>query len=245
MGGLAWVPWLLIICGSLVVGLVGWRSLSGGYPIRCRWRWPWLLSCGWVFPNLVPRPVLFSLVLLALFMVVLEVRAGVAAPLDPVGVGRRARILCTGSWHYWCSTLCADAWHGRRRPAESGSAIIAVSLTAHGLGVWSMLASFLTNRGALDFISEWAAPDLLSWPSLRMSWSWLPSWLLRRSGRIEVRELWVVAPLLVFGLTSARAIMPAAIVLGPVCGFGVAPRHRPSGRWPAVRPAPTWSLPRS
>ena len=34
-------------------------------------------------------------------------------------------------------------------------------------------------------------------------------------GRIGVRELWVVIPFLVFGLTSVRAIMPAAIVLVP------------------------------
>jgi hypothetical protein len=34
-------------------------------------------------------------------------------------------------------------------------------------------------------------------------------------GRIRVRDLWVVVPFLVFGLTSQRAIMPAAIVVLP------------------------------
>ena len=43
-----------------------------------------------------------------------------------------------------------------------GVSLVAVSLTAHGLGIWSILRSFLSNRDALDFISEWAAPDLLS-----------------------------------------------------------------------------------
>ncbi|MGZ8756065.1 MAG: hypothetical protein ACXW15_12855, partial [Acidimicrobiia bacterium] len=70
-------------------------------------------------------------------------------------------------------------------------------------------------RAALDFISEWTAPDLLSVsvaPYVLIVVGILGAATL---GRIEVRDLWVVAPFLVFGLTSARAIMPAAIVLVP------------------------------
>ena len=35
------------------------------------------------------------------------------------------------------------------------------------------------------------------------------------AGRINPRDLWVVVPFLIFGLTSARALMPATIVLIP------------------------------
>ncbi len=93
--------------------------------------------------------------------------------------------------------------------------MVAVSLTAHGFGIWSMLTSFVTNREALSFISEWAAPDLLSVATFPYVLMIAAVIVATARSRIEARELWVVIPFLVFGFTSARAIMPAAIVLAP------------------------------
>ena len=104
---------------------------------------------------------------------------------------------------------------GGKRVRRLLAATAAVSLTAHGLGVWAILASFFTNREALSFISEWAAPDLLSISVAPYVLVLAAIVVAAARGRIEVRELWVVIPFLVFGLTSVRAVMPAAIVLIP------------------------------
>ena len=88
---------------------------------------------------------------------------------------------------------------------------------------------------ALDFISEWAAPDLLSVAVAPYVLVMVAVLVAAASGRIEVRELWIVAPLLVFGLTSARAIMPAAIVLVPFAASAWRPATDPQVGL-AVRP---------
>jgi hypothetical protein len=212
-GGLAWVPWLLIICGGLVLALVGYlafRRSPDPLPVALA-----LVILMWLgLPNLVPRPVLFSLVLLALLMVVLDTETDWPLPLILwVWAGVH------GSFVLGLGLLVLDALrrrlNWRRTVGRVGVALVAVSLTAHGLGVWAMLASFLKNRGALDFISEWAAPDLLSLAVAPYVLVVVAVLVASASGRIEMGELWVVAPMLVFGLTSARAIMPAAIVLTP------------------------------
>lgn len=212
-GGLGWVPWLLIVCGGLVLALVGYvtfRRTSNPLPVALA-----LVALMWLgLPNLVPRPVLFSLVLLALLMVVLETQTDWPLPLILwVWAGVH------GSFVLGLGLLILDALRRRmawrRATVRVGLGLIVVSLTAHGLGVWTMLASFLTNRAALDFISEWAPPDLLSVSVAPYVVVMVAVLAAAALGRIEVRELWVVAPLLVFGLTSARAIMPAAIVLVP------------------------------
>lgn len=212
-GGLGWVPWLLIVCGGLVLALVGYvafRRVANPLPVALA-----LVALMWLgLPNLVPRPVLFSFVLLALLMVVLEIRADWPVPLVLwVWAGVH------GSFILGLGLLVLDALRRRmvwRKAAVRVSlGVIAVSLTAHGLGVWAMLASFLKNRAALDFISEWTAPDLLSVPVAPYVLIVVGVLVAATLGRIEVRDLWVVAPFLVFGLTSARAIMPAAIVLVP------------------------------
>ena len=224
-GGLGWVPWLLIVCGVTVLVLVGWlthRRVSDPMPVALA-----LVALMWLgLPNLVPRPVLFSLVLLALLMVVLEIEADWPLPLILwVWAGLH------GSFVLGLGLLVLDALR-RRMPRQRavgriGAGLAAVSLTAHGLGVWSMLRSFLTNRGALDFISEWAAPDLLSVAVAPYVLVMVAILLALAWGRIEARELWIIAPLLVFGLTSARAIMPAAIVLVPFAASAWRPSAEP------------------
>ena len=214
-GGLGWVPWLLILCGGFVLALVGFaafRRVSDPLPVALS-----LVALTWLgLPNLVPRPVIFSFVLLALLMVVLEAEAeaGWSVPLILwVWAGLH------GSFVLGLGLLLLDALRRRmawrRAVGRIGLSLAAVSLTAHGLGVWSMLSSFLTNRDALSFISEWSAPDLLSIAVAPYVLLIVAIMVAAAKGRIEARELWVVVPFLVFGLTSARAIMPAAIVLAP------------------------------
>ncbi len=212
-GGLGWVPWLLIVCGGLVLALVGvaaYRRVSDPLPVSLA-----LLAFIWLgLPNLVPRPVIFSFLLLALLVVVLDLEVDWAVPLI-LWVWAAVH----GSFVLGLGLLVLDALR-RRLPLRKaigrlGLSLIAVSLTAHGPGIWSILASFFANREALDFISEWAAPDLLSIPTGPFVLLIAAVMVATARGRIGARELWVVVPFLVFGLTSARAIVPAAIVLVP------------------------------
>ena len=232
-GGLGWVPWLLILCGGLILALVGFaaqRRVSDPLPVALV-----LVALIWLgLPNLVPRPVLFSFVLLALLVVVLEIEAEWAVPLILwVWAGVH------GSFVLGLGLLLLDvfrrniAW--RRAGRRMAVSLVAVSLTAHGLGVWAMLASFLTNREALSFISEWAAPDLLSITGAPYVLIIVAVMVAAAAGRIGVRDLWVVVPFLVFGLTSARAVMPAAIVLVPFAAslWRPAAKTEPVARGPA------------
>lgn len=230
-GGVAWVPFLLIVCGGLVLALVAvttFRRVSDPLPVALA-----LVALVWLgLPNLVPRPVIFSFVLLALLVVVLDLRVEWAAPVILwVWAGVH------GSFVLGLGLLVLDALR-RRLPWKTASvrlaaSVVAVSLTAHGLGVWSVLASFLANRSALDFISEWAAPDLLSISVAPYVLIIVAVMAALAGGRITGRELWVVVPFLVFGLTSSRAIMPATIVLVPfatsVWSPGQMARAGPSG----------------
>jgi hypothetical protein len=212
-GGLNWVPWLLIICGGLIMALVGtsaFRRVANPLPVALA-----LVGLVWVgLPNLVPRPVIFSFVLLALLVVVLDERAEWAVP-----VVLWVWAAVHGSFVLGLGLVVLDALRRRlpwrRAAVRTVISLVAVSLTAHGLGIWSILKSFLSNRGALDFISEWAAPDLLTVAQGPFVLMMVAVILATAPGRIEAHELWVVIPFLVFGLTSARAIMPAAIVLAP------------------------------
>jgi hypothetical protein len=232
LGGLNWVPWMLIVCGGLVVALVGFstmRRVSDPLPVALA-----LVALTWLgLPNLVPRPVVFSFVLLALLIVALEEDAAWAVPvLMWVWAGVH------GSFVLGLGLLVLDAlrrhmpW--RRAALRLAVSLAAVSLTAHGIGVWLILRSFLSNRDALDFISEWAAPELLSIAVAPFVLMLVAVVVATARGRIEVRELWVVLPFLVFGLTSARAVMPAAIVLTPF----VASVWPPSNRGVATDPGP-------
>jgi len=105
----------------------------------------------------------------------------------------------------------------RRRPVLQDVVVSAVlaSLTAHGLGVWQMLVRFVQNRAALDLITEWAPPDLTS-PNLApyMIVVGLLMWGAA-TGAVTSRDLVIVIPFVLFGLTAARSLFPALIVLAP------------------------------
>ena len=231
-GDLGWVPWLLVACGGLVLAMVGYvtfRRVSSPIPAALG-----LVALTWLgLPNLVPRPVLFSFVLLALLMVVFELQSDWPLPLILwVWAGVH------GSFVLGLGLLVLDALRRQmtwqRAVRRFGVGMVAVSFTAHGLGVWSMLESFVVNRGALDFISEWGPPDLMTVAVAPYVLVVLAVLVAAALGRIEARELWVVAPLLVFGLTSARALTPAAIVLVP---FAVSV-WRPGSKVEVVGPGP-------
>jgi len=208
---LEFVPWLVAGVGSVALGLItveAWRrshSLAASAVS--------VILTGWIGIGFFsPRPVLFSYAFIALAVVVLgDRRLRWAIPLVVwvwaalhasfvVGLGL---IVLTGLQ--------------RRRPwkAVLGVSVVAASLTAHGLGVWSTLLAFSSNRGALDLISEWAPPDLTGLDLVPYALFLALIVVGASTGSIAPRDLWVVIPIALFGLTAARAVFPAALVLCP------------------------------
>lgn len=115
-----------------------------------------------------------------------------------------------------------------RRLFRAGiAALTAVLLTAHGLGVWQVLVDFAGAQGALALLDEWLPPDfgaVMQAPYLLVIAGVIAAAI---RGRIKMRDLIVVLPFLFFGLTSRRAVFPAAIVLMPWAALGL-PTLKPS-----------------
>lgn len=223
-GGLGWVPWLLITAGAATLALVAITTYRRARsPLAVVAALVVLLWLG--LPNLVPRPVLFSFVLLALLALTLDTRT-----LWPVPLILWVWAGLHGSFVLGLGLVALDALR-RRTPAKHAVPLVGVSvmmttLTAHGLGVWAMLAAFIANRGALSFITEWAAPDLLSLVGAPYVLVMTALFFAAARGRLRTSDLWVVVPFMMFGLTSARAIMPATIVLVPYAVTGWPVRDR-------------------
>jgi hypothetical protein len=90
---------------------------------------------------------------------------------------------------------------------------------------------FARSSDALSLISEWAKPDVLSPVTLPYSVLVLALIAGAVRGRLRPVELWIVLPILMFGLTAERSLYPAAILLTPVAA-GLWTKHeisRPIG----------------
>ncbi len=219
---LGWVTAYLVVVGALTFGLVAiaqfLESRSWLAVAVTQLGLVWLAS-----PLFAPRPVFVSFVLLA--AVVLVVRVPRLWWLGPVMMLVWAA--SHGSFALGIGVLVLEATR-RRSMRLFRVALVsagAASLTAHGWHVWALLLDFARSRDSLALITEWAPPDLLSPARIPYVAIMAVLFVGATNGRLLTRDLWVVVPFLVFGLTSSRALYPAAIVLSPYVaqslGFGV------------------------
>lgn len=209
---LSWV-WPLIALTMLaavaMLALAVYRQLSNPVALAAV-----LFFAVWLLlRTLVPRPVIFShLLLAALILVLAHERLRWTIPLLVwVWAGLH------GSFIIGIGLVVLEAIRSGRRLLwySVGLSLVAASLTAHGLAVWGILGEFAANRGALSLISEWAPPDLTDTSVAPYALLLTALLVAAARGRISVRDLIVVAPFALFGLTSYRAIIPAALVLAP------------------------------
>ena len=226
-GSLGWVWPLVAITMVATVALVGvavYREV--GTPATTALV---LLVVVWlVLRTLVPRPVVFSHLLLASVVVALaHPRVRWAIPLLMwlwAGVH--------GSFIIGLGLLALEAVRTGRRELVRilGLSVVTVSLTAHGLALWTVLAEFAENRGALDLIQEWGRPDFLDPGVAPYLLVVAGAMWAAAQGRFAARDYWVVLPFLLFGFTSYRALIPATIVLAPYVARSLAveaPTQRP------------------
>jgi hypothetical protein len=211
-GDLSWVWPMVALTMTIALTLVGIAIYrESGNPLVVA---AVLFFTAWlVLRTLVPRPVVFSHLLLAALVVVL------AHPrlrwTIPLLIWLWAGL--HGSFIIGMGLIVLEAVRSGRRELLGvlGLSAVSASLTAHGLALWGVLGEFAASRGALDLIQEWAPPDLTD-PSTAPYALFIVAVLFAATrGRIATRDLIVVLPFLLFGLTSYRALIPATLVLAP------------------------------
>jgi len=193
---------------------------------------------GWLaVPFVNPRPVAFSFLALVALMAALERRFRWAVPLI-IWIWAALH----GSFIVGIGLVVLDAVRRRDRSATRlvGLSILAASLTAHGLAIWEVLAQFGRSRDALGLITEWQPPNLMSIPTLPYAALIVVVLIGATRRSIATGDLWVVAPFLVFGLTSGRAVLVGAIVVLPFAAqalsdpVGPKPDNQTGGPPPAL-----------
>jgi hypothetical protein len=211
-GDLSWV-WPMVALTMTItlvfVGLAVYRESGNPLAVAIV-----LFFTAWlVLRTLVPRPVVFSHLLLAALVVVLSHRR--LRWTIPLLLWGWAGL--HGSFIVGLGLIVLEAIRSGRRELWGllGLSAVTASLTAHGLALWGVLGEFAASRGALDLIQEWASPDLTDLSAAPFALFITAVFAAAARGRITLRDLVVVVPFTLFGLTSYRALIPAAIVLAP------------------------------
>jgi hypothetical protein len=221
VSGLGWVPWFSFIMASLVLGVVTVLVLTRRGSLASAAAV--LIGVGWIFLAYAnPRPVLLSYLMLALVTLVISSHSRALWALPAIMWVWAA---VHGSFVIGLGVVVLDAIRRRsfRHVKALALSLVAVSLTAHGLGVWEILYRFARTRQGLDFIAEWQPPDF------QIPWllPFLAALIVLMVGfgtrRIPLDALWIIAPMVGFGLLSTRNVLPALIVMVPWLADSIAP----------------------
>jgi hypothetical protein len=217
--GLAWANWMVFLAGALVtllIGLAVYRYVQS--PVVTGFV---LLFAVWLMgPFLQPRPVILSYVLLAALVVTLQNRDRIAWLIVPI------IWICAGvhgSWVIGGLLIVLELIRTKNlRLLWAGVAALAASLaTAHGLGTWHIVLDFFGSRDALALMEEWKPPefaDVVQAPYFLLIVGVI---VAAMRGKIVGRDLIVILPFMLFGMTSRRAVFPAAIVLIPWAAMAI------------------------
>jgi hypothetical protein len=218
---LSWANWFVLACGTVAVLGVGIAALRRNRsPIAMTFAlvvFAWLLA-----PFAQPRPVIASYALLALIVVAVTYRERLTWVI-PVVLWIFAAV--HGTWILGLGVVLLESIRTRdRRLAGAGAVGFVLTLfTAHGIGTWRVLVDFANSSGALDYVQEWFPPDfgdVVQAPYLLIVAAIL---VAAARGGIQLRDLVIVGPFLLFGLLAQRTVVPAAIVLLPWAVTSVPP----------------------
>ncbi|MEX0865659.1 MAG: hypothetical protein WD269_12445 [Acidimicrobiia bacterium] len=216
--GIGFVGPMMVLVGLVAmfgIGLVAYRkssSLLATVSVL-------LLGTLLLLPVLVPRPALFSYALFVLVILAWENPSTRWA--IPFLMWLWASIHGTfaiGLVYLGVVAVSHRHWKAIPHLVAAG---IATLLTAHGLGVASMLLDFAGAGPYLALVSEWATPDFLTWglaPFL-VSLVILVWGGIRQS--LEPRHLWVIAACLALAMSATRAVAIAWIALTPVLALSL------------------------
>ena len=209
---LAAAPWMTAAAGAAIVYFAALRAYrparsafaTGLVALVVMW-----VSLGWFSP----RPVVFSLALLAVLLVAADdprLRWSLPLLIWVWASVHGSFVIALGYLLLRVLSRSGISWRAHLLPS-----LAAANLTAHGWGVWEVLVDFLRAQQALADIIEWAVPDfygLALAPFLLVIVALLVGAI---GGRLRYRDLWVVAPFLLFAFSSSRAVPIATLVLVP------------------------------
>jgi hypothetical protein len=225
---LAWASIFVFVIGAMTAAVIGisiYRSTPSPITLSVA-----MITMIWLAgPFLQPRPVIVSYLLLALLVVVLQNRFAAVWLVVPI-VWIWAAV--HGSWVIGGGLIVLELvrtsdW----RLLKAGSIALGTTLlTAHGIGVWQILVDFAGAQGALALIDEWQTPDfadVMQAPYLLLMVGVIVAGM---RGKLSARDLVVVLPFLFFGMTSRRAVFPAAIVLAPWAAMALPPLKVPKSK---------------
>jgi hypothetical protein len=216
--GLGFVPYMILLVGGLTfvgVGLAAYRR-SRSVPATA---FVLILSILGLISFLVPRPVLFSYLLMTLVVLAWErpsarwaipflfwiwaaVHASFVIGLAYVGLS----LIVRKEWRHLPTTIVAG---------------LATLVTAHGIGILTFLVDFGESREALQYLTEWRSPGILDVVFLPFLGGMVFVVIGAFRNRIFPRHLWLIVPFTVLALTSVRAIPPAWLALVPLVALSL------------------------
>jgi hypothetical protein len=210
--GLQLVTPLVVLGSTLLVAAIAlraFRTVPRPLPAAIGLVWIMWLSIGYF----TPRPVLFSLSVLAIFLLVADVvRLRWTLPvLFWLWAGVH------GGFIVGLGYLVLDGLRrrDRRRLIDFAAASFATLLTAHGWGAWEVVLDFLGNSAALDLIVEWLTPNFISIELFPFALGIVAIVIGAIQGKIVRADLWVIIPFLLFSFTANRSVPISGLVLAP------------------------------
>ncbi len=218
ISGLGFVPYMLLVVATLTlvgIGLIAYHH-SHSVPATA---FVLILSVLALISFLVPRPVLFSYLLMTLVILAWD-RPGSrwSIPfLFWIWASVHASFLI-GLGYIGLTLLMRKEWRLHPQAVVAGLATLA---TAHGIGVVTFLMDFGANSEALQYLTEWRRPDLFEPVFLPFVGSVVFIVIGAFRDRIFPRHLWLLVPFLILGLTSLRAVPPAFLALVPLVALSL------------------------
>jgi len=216
--GLGFVPFMILIVSTLTfiaVGLLAYRR-AHSVPATV---FVLILTTFAMISFLVPRPVIFSYLLMALVILAWD-RPSTRWAL-PFLFWLFAAVHASfviGLAYVGLSLIMDRQWRELPKIIVSGLATLA---TAHGIGVVTFLLEFGQNSDALEYLSEWRRPELFEAVFLPFLGGVVFIVIGAFRQRIFPRHLWILVPFLVLALSSLRAVPPSWLAITPLVAISL------------------------
>jgi hypothetical protein len=212
-GGLGFVPFMLVLVSVMTfaaIALISYRESASVAATAVGL----MLSVLALVSFFVPRPVLFSYLLMALVVLTWGRKSTRwATPfLFWIWAGVHASF-AIGLAFIGLSLIMEREWRELPKALVAGLVTLA---TAHGLGVIRFLIEFGANSDALQYLTEWRQPGLLDATFLPMLGGIIVITIGAFRRRVQPKHLWLIVPFTLLSLTSVRAVPMAWLALVPV-----------------------------
>ncbi len=217
--GLGFVPWMILATASLTMVAIGLGAYRRSKSLTAT-AFTLILSTLALISFLVPRPVIFSYLLMSLVVLAWDrkVTRWAVPLLFWIWAAVHASFIL-GLGYVALSILGRRDWRSLEVAVVAGFATL---MTAHGTGVLEFLLAFGENREGLEHISEWRRPELLEPVFLPLLGGvvFVAFGVIRQ--KISTEHMWLILPMVGLALTSVRAIPPAWIAIAPIVATALA-----------------------